>query len=123
MGDDAGNRGPARRGRGGPDDWVLPGVCDFRPPLQDRPFLALCRFVPVPLRGMDWGGALSRTTKSAASHVKGGFWRRSVLRWSVPATGREDARRSSCRRSHKTTTGSSAAFRVSPSTVSYTHLR
>ena len=32
-------------------------------------------------------GARSNTTKSATSQVKGGFWRRSVFRWSVSSTG------------------------------------
>ena len=84
---------------------------------QVRPFLAICRFVALAIRRVetDWSGALSNTTKSAASHVKGGFSRRSVCRWSGSSTGWEDPRRSPCRRSHETTTGSSAVFRVSPS--------
>jgi hypothetical protein len=56
-----------------------------------------------------WGSAT--TTKSAASHVNGGAFRRSPDRRS---TGADSAisRRSSVRRSQETTTGNSAVFRV-----------
>lgn len=79
--------------------------------------MATPRFVALVVRPVeaDGRGAWSNTTKSATSHVKGGFRRRSVLRWSVCATDCEDARRSPSRRSHETTTGSCAVFRASES--------
>jgi len=97
--------------------WPSRRIFATRRSVQARPFFDVGRFGFPAIRRVeaDWSGARSNTTKSATSQVKGGFWRRSVFRWSVSSTGWEDARRSPCRRSHETTTGSSAVFRVSPS--------
>ena len=83
-----------------------------------RPALFRC----LPLRRSSQpacgGGLIRRTVQHddvGNLPSNGGFWRRSVFRWSVSSTGWEDARRSPCRRSHETTTGSPAVFRMSPS--------
>lgn len=56
-------------------------------------------------------GSFPTMTKSASSHVNGGFWRRSVLR-SSRSTSRDDVRRSSRRWSHVTFIGRSTALCV-----------